>query len=484
MIASIGKFSKSFLAKVLVAIIALPFILWGMGDVFRSGNQNVIAEINQTKISTKEFMEYLQAVKITKDEIKNKGKENLINEILTNYISERIILMEREEKGIQITDVSLKNILVSDEEFKKEGKFLRTKYEKFLLSKGFSAAQYEKSINEFESKGQLLSYYSGGIKLPFFLVDQLFIRENKSKNISFVDLEKVYSQNKISENQIKELYDKNKEFFKDRFVTFNYLKLSPDLLIGQKNINETYFDKIEEIENQILDGKSFKSISSINKEKVIKVSSVNSNGYKKDGKQSSIKNKFLKEIFKIKNLNEPVFVDLNDEFYIVEVLLAEESVLDLDNKNVRGTIKRQLSIVNVIEENSLLTKKINNKEFGKKEMIDFSKKNKVAIETASIKNINDNAKFDKNLLDQIYNYEKNNIFVISGYPNVKKNYLVIINDEKNPIIDINSENYKKYRKKANSDYISKVYKSYDKYINAIYKIDINNKVLQRLVNSI
>jgi len=85
MIASIKKFSKSILAKILVALIALPFILWGMGDVFRSGNQNVIAEINETKISTKEFMNYLQAINLTQNEIKEKGKEKLINEILTNY---------------------------------------------------------------------------------------------------------------------------------------------------------------------------------------------------------------------------------------------------------------------------------------------------------------------------------------------------------------------------------------------------------------
>ena len=62
-----------------------------MGDVFRSGNQNVIAEINETKIGTKEFMEYLRAVNITAKEIDEKGKDNLINEILTNYISEKII---------------------------------------------------------------------------------------------------------------------------------------------------------------------------------------------------------------------------------------------------------------------------------------------------------------------------------------------------------------------------------------------------------
>ena len=68
MIASIRKFSKSFVAKVFVGIIALPFILWGMGDVFRSGNQNVIVEINENKISTKEFMNYLQAANISRDE--------------------------------------------------------------------------------------------------------------------------------------------------------------------------------------------------------------------------------------------------------------------------------------------------------------------------------------------------------------------------------------------------------------------------------
>ena len=60
MIASIGKFSKSFLAKVLVVIIALPFILWGMGDVFRSGNQNTIVKIGDNKVQTKEFVNFIK----------------------------------------------------------------------------------------------------------------------------------------------------------------------------------------------------------------------------------------------------------------------------------------------------------------------------------------------------------------------------------------------------------------------------------------
>ena len=60
MLASIRKFSKTIFAKIFVAIIALPFILWGMGDIFRSGKQNVLAEINNETISSKDFISYIQ----------------------------------------------------------------------------------------------------------------------------------------------------------------------------------------------------------------------------------------------------------------------------------------------------------------------------------------------------------------------------------------------------------------------------------------
>ena len=64
MLTSIRKFSKSIFAKIFIAIIALPFVMWGMGDVFRSGKQNVIVEINNEKISSKEFVEHLQKINI------------------------------------------------------------------------------------------------------------------------------------------------------------------------------------------------------------------------------------------------------------------------------------------------------------------------------------------------------------------------------------------------------------------------------------
>ena len=71
MLTSIGKFSKSFFIKLLVGIIILPFVFWGMGDVFRGGNQNVIASIDSEKINTQEFVDHLRRFNLSEKQIKD-----------------------------------------------------------------------------------------------------------------------------------------------------------------------------------------------------------------------------------------------------------------------------------------------------------------------------------------------------------------------------------------------------------------------------
>ena len=64
MISKIKEYSKSFFVKVLVGIITLPFIFWGMGDIFSGGSQNVVAKIDSEKISTQEFINYVRMLNI------------------------------------------------------------------------------------------------------------------------------------------------------------------------------------------------------------------------------------------------------------------------------------------------------------------------------------------------------------------------------------------------------------------------------------
>ncbi len=483
MLGSIRKFSKSFVAKIFVAIIALPFLLWGMGDVFRSGKQNVLVEINDEKISSKEFITYIQKIKLSKKEIENIGKSKIFDDILTNYVSEKIISIEGREKGIQLSDSGLKKILVRDKSFQKDKKFSRVKYEKFLLENGYSAPTYERHIKSIELKGQLLNYYSGGIKLPEFIVDELYKKENQIKEVEFLNLSKIYSKKIIEEKDIQKFYEENKNLFKEKFISFRYLEFKPEILTKRKNFDEEYYEKLDQLENDVLDGKTFKTISSGNEKDIKKFKLVNSRKTKEDGTVIKDINKTLFEkIFLIKEINSPQFINFDNKYYVVEITEEKNITLNLKDKDLKRTIESQLKIGFKVKENKKFIDKINNKEFDKKKMLDLSQKNNVPVNKIKINGINDDKKFPPKLLAEIYNHNSGEIFLLSDNI-VEDNFLVRIEKDTNPKINKKSKKYKEYLKKANAEYISKVYKSYDKYINKNYKIEINQKVLERLKNS-
>mgnify|MGYP001311568599 FL=1 len=483
MLASIRKFSKTIFAKIFVAIIALPFILWGMGDLFRSGKQNVLVEINKDKINSKEFISYIQKINITKDEVESVGKSKLFDDLLTNYISEKIIDIERKNKGIILNDNGLKKIIVSDKKFYKDNKFSRTKYEKFLIENNYNATTYEKYIKNAELKSQLLNYYSGGIKLPKFIIDDLYKKENKTKEIEFIDLNKIYSKKIISEEEIKEFYIKNKDFFKEKFITFKYIKLLPEYLTENNEYNEEYYQKLDELENKILDGQTFDEIVSDNKKNVKRYELLNSRKTKKDGRiVKEINDSLFSKIFSIKNKNAPQFINLDNDYYIAEILDDPNITLTLNDKELRNTIEAQLKVQFKIKENISLVDKINSKKFKKKDMYNFYLENNVLLNKTKINGINDKKNFSLDLVKKIYQHNNEEIFVLTDNI-LQKNFLVRINKETDPIIKNESKDYKKYTDRANSLYISKIYKSYDKYINSNYKIETNQKVLERLKNS-
>ena len=174
MATSIGKLSKSFFIKLLVGIIILPFVFWGMGDVFRGGNQNVIATVDSSKISTREFINYINRLNLNEEQVKNLSKTDLIEQILSDYIGKKVMSLEIEKLGIVVNDNALRDIIKNDKTFFKDDKFSRTEYEKFLIKSGITAPQFEKNIAEQEKRRQFLSSLSGGIVVPEALVNQYY----------------------------------------------------------------------------------------------------------------------------------------------------------------------------------------------------------------------------------------------------------------------------------------------------------------------
>ena len=206
MLNSIKKYSKTFFFKVLIGIIIMPFLFWGMGDVFSGGSQNVVAKIDSEKISTRDFVNYLNILNLSEQERKDLPKTDLIEKILSDYIGKKVLLLELEDLDVILEDPSLKEIIINDKTFFKDKKFSRIEYEKFLISNNLSAPLFEANIAEQEKKRQLLSFLSGGIEIPNFLVQHEYNKENQTKKIDFISLKEFYNK-PISEKKIQE-YEK------------------------------------------------------------------------------------------------------------------------------------------------------------------------------------------------------------------------------------------------------------------------------------
>ena len=192
--------------------------------------------------------------------------------------------------------------------------------------------------------------------------------------------------------------------------------------------------------------------------------------------------KLFQKIFSIDKTGKPEFINFNNKFYVAEIMEEEDILLTLSDVDLKKSIKNQLKILTIIKENAKISDDIKNKKFNKKDMVSMSEKKGVKIEKIKIKNIRDTSKFNSTLIEEIYRYSSGQVFVLSDSL-LRKNYIVSIDQDENANINVDSKIYKEYVNNANSVYIKKIFKTYDNYINANYKIDTNEKVLERLKNS-
>ena len=197
MISSFRNFAKTKFAGLLVFIMIIPFVFWGMGSMFSSGNTNNIAKINKTNISTQEFIDYLNSSGIPQETIKKNLKNNIIEEMLSGLISTTLLELEVKDFDIIISKNTLLKKIKENKNFLDEnGVFQRIKYEKFLLENNQSAAAFELRLRGRELQKNLFDYIGAGTVSPKFLVNKLYEEENKKLEIDFINLNNLYKKRK------------------------------------------------------------------------------------------------------------------------------------------------------------------------------------------------------------------------------------------------------------------------------------------------
>ena len=473
MLNNIRKFSKTIFAKILLGIIIVPFIFWGMGGVFSSGNQNSIVKINNHNISTQDFMEYLNNSRIDQKVIRENIDKKILEQLLSELVSVTLLDMEIKDLNIIVSEKSLVNIIKKNKQFLDEKDlFSRTKYEKFLLMQNLTAIQYEEKLKNNEFRKKLFSYVSGGIKSPEFLINNIYKEQNSKVDIEYLNLETIYKEKKdFTIQEINKYIDLNSKDLKEEFIDISYAKITPKDLIGVDEFNELFFKKIDEIENKISNDVKFNELAND-----LKIKITQKNNFKPTKKKNIIE----KKIYQKKNENKIQLMDENEFYVLFEISNTNKTVPSINDEKFLQKIKKLLFEKNKYEYNKKIFDKIVNKEFKSVDFTKIANENALKIKQIRLDSIKDNKKFETNSVKLLYTQPINSFVLISDEKN--SIFLAKVKNITKNRINKDSEKFLNYNNQANIKIRDTIYKSYDYYIAEKYNVKINEKTLERVKN--
>jgi len=470
MINPFKNFSKKKIGGLLlIFVIIIAFGFGGFGGGFSTGNQNNIAKINNTNISTQDFMDYLNESGLSQQVIKENIDNNIIEELLSTLVSTTLLDLEIKELNLSITEDVLIRKIKNNKNFQDEnGLFQRTLYEKFLLTNSSSAPIFEIRLKNNELQKQLFTYISGGTKTPEFLINKFYKENNKKLDIEYIDLNIFYKKNEMfTDNDIKFFVEENAEKLKQDYIDFSYVEISPKNLLGVDDFNQAFFDKIDDIENQISKNIDFKTIV-----KNLDMSPTEVNSY------INLDDKKIVENMIYNSRKDKIEILENDGAYVFYNINNSISKLpDLENPIFKEQITNLLFQKEKFEFNKNILEKINKKTFNQASFDELGKTN---IKEVKLDSIKDTKKFETNSIQILYSLPINSFTLIANNENDVFIAKTVQYEENN--INKNSANFEKISLEEGAQSKNNILKSYDLFLNNRYQVVVNEKTLERVKN--
>ena len=454
---------------ILIVVIIIAFGFGGFGGGFLSNNQNNIAKINKTNVTSKDLINFINQSGISQEAIRENLEDNIIDELLSGLISTTLLGLEIEDFDIKISQKSLSNKIKFNNNFLNEsGKFERLKYEKFLLENNISAPLFEKRLRDRELQKKLFDFIGAGTVSPRFLVNKLYELENKKLNIDFINLENFYKKDEeITNEDLRNFIDENSDQLKVEYIDFKYALINPQNLIGINEFNQEFFDKIDQIENSILNGIKFDAIISefnLNSKKI--------NDYKFTEKGDEIQ----KKIYEVRNNNFDIFEN-KDNYVIYKIENVEQKKPDLNDNQIKKEVVELISQKNKFDYNRGLLEKIQNKEFTEDDFLNLGKDQ---IKSIKLNSIRDNNTFEINSVQMLYSLPFSSFTLINDEnDNI---YLAKIKDYDDMTKQMEQKDFEKFLSKENTKIRNDILKSYDLFLNEKYNVDINQIAINNVKN--
>lgn len=146
--------SQGAVAKILLALISVPFALFGIDYYFKSGPGDALANVSGQAISQQFFQQQLRSkLQELKDslgangpDIKDLNTPQYREAVLDQLVNTALVESAARKAGLVVPDKMVIEKINSLDAFKEDGKFSEARYQGLLKTQGSSPAQFEKDL--------------------------------------------------------------------------------------------------------------------------------------------------------------------------------------------------------------------------------------------------------------------------------------------------------------------------------------------------
>ncbi len=237
------------LLQVFLALITLPFALWGVSSYEKAGNSaDVAATVNGLKITQQELENSLRQ---QQDRMRQQLGTNydpamfdnpqVKRAVLDNLISQRLLVERARAARLVVPDEEVAQVIAGIDAFQNEGKFDKKRYEAVLANQGLSPLMFEARVRDELVGQQMQDAYAQNGFASNTVADNI-IRLNEQQRdvkVSTVSFQSFMSQAKVADAEVKEYYEQNKSQFQvQEQAKVEYARFSADDLLAKVEVSK------------------------------------------------------------------------------------------------------------------------------------------------------------------------------------------------------------------------------------------------------
>ena len=247
--------NKKFI-QVVLAIIILPFALWGVDSYVNSGRSDDVAQVGETSISVAEFQ---QALREQQDRLRPQIGNNpeqlalldspeLRRGVVQELVNQRLLLLFANESRLRVDDDLLVSFITSVPSLQEDGRFSRERYEALVAAQGMSVEMFESRVRQDLMMQQAVmatanGSFSGRMTANRWLAAQL---EEREISEYVLRAEAFAADSKPDEASVKRFYEENRARFESpeqvrvEYLVLNQNKLAENAKVGDAEIKAWY----------------------------------------------------------------------------------------------------------------------------------------------------------------------------------------------------------------------------------------------------